>query len=96
MTTPKGTRARQIQLGTGDAIHVYSNGCGIVLQLRRAVPTEQDLTAASFKVGVKVSPMEAISLAGELLTVAAQQLSKKTQRKGDEPAEARDGTARKK
>jgi hypothetical protein len=74
MTTPQGTRAKQIRLTSGDAIHVYSNEEGIVLQLRRTVPTEMDLTATSFKVGVAVSPIEAIAVAGELLTVASQQL----------------------
>lgn len=70
MTTPKGTRAKQIQLSSGDAVHVYSNATEIVLQLRRSVATAEDMKATSFKVGVALSPPEALTLAGELLTVA--------------------------
>ena len=85
MSTPRGVRAKQIRLATGDAVHVYSNGCGIVLQLRRTVATEEELTATSFKVAAALLPAEAISLAGELLTVAAQQL----QSQGDKPESKR-------
>lgn len=76
MSTPPGTRAKQIRLTANDAVHVYSNGCGILLQVRRSVPTELDVSAVSFKVGVTLSPADALALAGELLTVASQQLQK--------------------
>ena len=76
MTTPKGTRAKAIPLVSGDAVHVYSNAAQIVLQLRRLIETEADVTATSFKVGVVLSPPEALALAGELLTVAAERLKR--------------------
>ena len=76
MATPPGTRAKQIRLTATDAVHVYSSECGILLQVRRSVPTELDVSATSFKVGVTLSPADALALAGELLTVASQQLRK--------------------
>jgi hypothetical protein len=48
-----------------------------VLQLRKEVPTEVDFSAASFKVAVTLTPAEALSVAGELLTVAALQVKAK-------------------
>jgi hypothetical protein len=78
MSTPKGMRAKQIQLASSDAIHVYSHKTGdIVLQLRRAVPTEQDLLTTSFKVAVSLTAAEALELAGELLTAASGQFRKR-------------------
>ena len=76
MATPPSTRVKQIRLTARDAVHVYSNGCGILLQVRRSVPMELDISAASFKFGGTLSPTAALSLAGELLTVASQQLQK--------------------
>ena len=76
MATPPGTRVKKIRSPDNDAVHVYSNGCGIVLQVRRSVPTELDVTAVSFKVGVNLSPTDVLAKAGELLTVASQQLQK--------------------
>jgi hypothetical protein len=78
MSTPKGMRAKQIQLASSDAIHVYSHKTSdIVLQLRRAVPTEQDLLTTSFKVAVSLTAAEALELAGELLTAASGQFRKR-------------------
>jgi hypothetical protein len=74
--TPKGTRSIRFPLSTGEAVHVYSNADQIVLQIRRGIPTEQDITATSFKVGVVLEPDEALRIAGELLTAAAGKIRK--------------------
>jgi hypothetical protein len=77
MATPKGTRAQRFPLKSGEAIHVYSHSNTITLQLRREVPTEVDVSAASFKVSVVLTPADALALAGELLTAAGAQLKLK-------------------
>ena len=77
MATLKGTRSQRFALKSGDAIHVYSNPQVITLQLRREVPTEVDVAAASYKVSVVLSPSDALAVAGELLTAAAVQLKAK-------------------
>jgi hypothetical protein len=74
MSTPKGTRCTSFKLGPGQGLWVYSNGDGIHLQIRREVPTEQDVASPSFKVAVKLKPADALKLAGELLTVAGTML----------------------
>ncbi|AFL72241.1 hypothetical protein [Thiocystis violascens] len=71
MTTPKGTRCRKIGLVADGCIHVYSNSRGLTLQVRRSVPTEEDILAPSFKVAVPLRPSEAIELAAELLAVVS-------------------------
>lgn len=77
MATPKGTRTQRIPTKSGEAVHIYSTPSQIVLQLRKEVPTELDFTAASFKVAVTLTPAEALSVAGELLAVAAEQVKGK-------------------
>jgi hypothetical protein len=72
---PKGMRTVQIPLANGDAIHVYSDECHIWLQLRRAIPTEQDIARPSFKVAFDLSSASALALAGELLTAASRRTS---------------------
>jgi hypothetical protein len=44
------------------------------LQLRKEVPTEHDGTASSFKVAVKLTPADALKIAGELLTAAGMMM----------------------
>jgi hypothetical protein len=77
MATPKGTRCISFRLGPGEGVWVYSNSDGIHLQLRKEVPTEEDMAAPSFKVAVKIPPAEALKLAGELLTAAGTMLGRK-------------------
>ena len=77
MATPKGTRAQRFLLKSGDAVHIFSNPQAITLQLRHEVPTEVDLAATSFKAAVALTPGDALSIAGELLTAAAAQLKGK-------------------
>lgn len=78
MSTPQGTRCVKVSLmAPGEAVHVYSDAERIVLQIRRAVPTEDDLMATSFKVGVALEPDEALRIAGELLTAAASRLKRR-------------------
>jgi len=70
MATPKGTRSYRLPLTETDAVHVYSNKEGIWLQLRRLVPTENDICEASFKTAMELSPEIARLLAKELAKVA--------------------------
>jgi len=62
-------RAQRFLLKSGDAVHIYSNSQAITLQLRHEVPTEVDLAATSFKAAVALTPGDALSIAGELLTL---------------------------
>jgi hypothetical protein len=55
-----------------DAVHVYSDGQRIWLQLRRDVPTIQDIGRPSFKAALTLTPQQAIAIAGELLTAATR------------------------
>jgi hypothetical protein len=75
MSTPKGMRNRSIPLQHGGQVQVYSNADHIYLQLRREVPTEQDILTPSFKIAVELTPTEALSLAVELLTLASPRLT---------------------
>lgn len=74
MGTPKGMHSHNIILANGDQVHVYSNAEHIYLQLRRDVPTDQDLLSPSFKVAVELTPIEALNLATELLMRASPRL----------------------
>lgn len=72
MPAPKGTRAQAFKLASGDQVHVYSNRERVVLQLRHAVPTLEDMLEPSFKVAVELDAREILAIAGELLTAAAR------------------------
>ena len=74
MTNPHGMRSRHFSLHSGDKIHVYADDNDIVLQLRRTVPTECDVTAPSFKVATNITKAEALAIAGELLSIASRQM----------------------
>jgi hypothetical protein len=71
MATPKGQRCGVIAISTGDAVHVYSGATKVVLQLRRAVPTIDDLAAPSYKIAAVLDGAEALSVAAELLRAAS-------------------------
>ena len=73
MATPKGIRSKPIPINTTDAVHIYSDSTKIWLQLRREHPTEDDIGITSFKAALRISPTQAIAIAGELLSVAAAQ-----------------------
>jgi hypothetical protein len=73
MATPKGIRAKPIPINATDAVHIYSDSTKIWLQLRREHPTEDDIGIASFKTALRITPTQAIAIAGELLSVAAAQ-----------------------
>jgi len=75
MSTPKGMKCVPRTLVTGDKVLIYSDANHIVLQLRHLVPTEEQLLEPSFKVGVQLSPAEAIALASDLLNAALPQLA---------------------
>lgn len=71
--TPKGMRLKQINLAGGGAMHLYSsNGQGMVLQMRRSVPTEIDVMEPAFKVALRLNEQEALALAAELLLAASR------------------------
>jgi len=76
MSTPKGTRCRKITLAADGCIHVYSNDDQLVIQLRRTVPTEDDILSPSFKIAVPLRPNEALELASELLAVASSRVDR--------------------
>lgn len=55
-------------------MHVYSNGDRIILQLRRNVPTTEDILMPSFKVALELSARDALALASELTAAAVRGL----------------------
>lgn len=73
MATPKGIRAKPIPISSTDAVHIYSDSAKIWLQLRREHPTEDDIGITSFKTALRITPTQAIAIAGELLSIAAFQ-----------------------
>jgi len=75
MATPKGMRTRVFKINSTEQVHVYSNDQLLILQIRREIPTEEDILAASLKAAVCLSPSKALALAAELLEAASQQLS---------------------
>ena len=76
MATPKGKRAVQFPVNATDAIHVYSDDEHIWLQLRREVPTVQDIGRPSFKVALCLQPGTAHKLGLELMNVAERNKEK--------------------
>lgn len=60
----------QLAVNGSDAIHVYSDDNHIWLQLRRDVPTEQDIGRSSFKVAICMQPGTAHKLGLELMNIA--------------------------
>ncbi len=85
MATPPGMRQMSLHLETGDNVFVYSDATRILLQLRRAVPTQQDILASSFKVAVALTEGEALGLAAELLLVVASRRSFRSASADEEP-----------
>lgn len=72
MATPKGMRATQYPVNDSDAVHLYSDETHIWVQLRREVPTEQDIGRSSFKVAFCIQPGTAEKLGLELMNLAAK------------------------
>ena len=97
MATPKGKRAVQFPVNANDAVHVYSDDEHIWLQLRREVPTEQDIGRPSFKVALCLQPGTAHKLALELMNVAdrnkEKQKAKNLSAKQAQPKAKQSGTA---
>jgi len=73
MATPKGMRATSYPVNASDAIHIYSDATHIWIQLRRDVPTEDDIGRSSFKVALCMQPGTAQKLGLELLNLAEKQ-----------------------
>jgi hypothetical protein len=87
VATPKGMRALQYSVNPTDAIHVYSDETHIWLQIRRDVPTEQDIGRSSFKVALCLQPGTAHKLGLELMNIADKNLEKlKAKSKASAPA----------
>ena len=76
MATPKGMRAQQFPVNASDAIHLYSDDNHIWLQIRRNVPTEQDIGRSSFKAALCLQPGTAEKLGLELMNIAARNKEK--------------------
>lgn len=76
MSNPKGMRVTPFKVNGSDAIHVYSDATHIWLQLRRDVPTQQDIGRSSFKVALCMTPGTAHKLCLELLSIAATNTAK--------------------
>jgi hypothetical protein len=76
MATPKGMRAQQFPVNPSDMIHVYSDAGHIWLQIRRDVPTEQDIGRSSFKVALCLQPGTAHKLGLELMNIAERNREK--------------------
>lgn len=72
VATPKGMRATQYPVNGSDAVHLYSDETHIWIQLRRDVPTEQDIGRSSFKVAFCLQPGTAEKLGLELMNLAAR------------------------
>lgn len=73
MPPKKGTRTTNIQVSGTDAIHLYCTKRELWIQLRRDVPTLEDIGATSFKAAMRLTPEQAVELAKELLTAASYQ-----------------------
>jgi len=69
-------RAQQFPVNTSDVIHVYSDDGHIWLQIRRDVPTEQDIGRSSFKVALCLQPGTAHKLGLELMNIAERNKEK--------------------
>jgi hypothetical protein len=76
VATPKGMRAQQFPVNASDVIHVYSDDSHIWIQIRRDVPTEQDIGRSSFKVALCLQPGTAHKLGLELMNVAERNKEK--------------------
>jgi hypothetical protein len=76
VATPKGMRAVQLSVNAIDAIHVYSDDNHIWVQLRRDVPTDQDIGRSSFKVALCIQPGTAHKLGLELMNIAERNKEK--------------------
>ena len=61
-----------------DAVHVYSDAQHIWLQLRRGIPTQDDIGAPSFKSAIRLTRDQAVAIAGELLTASTHHQSSPT------------------
>lgn len=80
MATPKGMRAFQLPVNGTDSVHVYSDDQHIWLQLRRDVPTEQDIGRPTFKVALCLQAGTAHKLGLELLNLAERNRDKQKAR----------------
>lgn len=92
MATPKGMRAVQLAVNGSDFIHVYSDDNHIWLQLRRDVPTEQDIGRSSFKVAICMQPGTAHKLGLELMNIAERNKEKSKAAAGQKTSKSKSST----
>jgi len=85
MGAPPNMRRVTFRLENGDNVFVYSDATRILLQLRREVPTQQDILTPSFKVAVPLTEGEALALAAELLSVVANRRGAPPASQDEEP-----------
>ena len=78
-------RAVTLPVNTTDAVHVYSDDHHIWLQLRRAVPTEDDVGRTSFKVALCLTVGTAHKLGLELMNIADRNKDKQRKNNGSAP-----------
>lgn len=83
MATPKGTSAKQFPVNGTDAVHIYSDDEHIWLQLRRDVPTEQDIARPSFKTALCLTPGTAHKLGLALLNISDRNKEKQKAKQND-------------
>jgi hypothetical protein len=70
MANPPGMKTFHLEVNEVDKIHVYWNSDEISLQLRRNVPTVENLEIPSFKAALKISPGNAHRLGLQLLNIS--------------------------
>lgn len=73
MPAAKGTRDKTFAVNATDSVHVYSRNGETWLQLRRSVPTLENIAGPSFKTALSLAPDDAIAIAAELLAAAIRQ-----------------------
>ena len=85
MVTPAGMRQVTFLMENADKVLVYSDSTHIFLQLRREVPTQQDILSPSFKVAVSLNEDTALALASELLSIVVGRLKASPANQDEEP-----------
>lgn len=73
---PAGMRSKAFELGGAGRLVIYSDAGRIVVQMRRHVPTGENVLEPSWKVAGEISASQALSVAGELLACASRVLEK--------------------
>lgn len=89
MAHPKGMRVWTRPVAEGAQAHIYSDDSQIVLQLRQAIATEDDILTPSFKVAITLRASDALALASELLNASGRVVAARESQITGEAVEAR-------